>query len=312
MWGFRDSFLRSVTVRQVAIGGCAALLALGLGRFAIAQAAATKTYTWDTIDSAYSEQKDVNAARNIKDQVIMGRASMAANQAAVENWYRKYLFPAMASKDHLADLRDDRDSLVHRDLENVALMGDQATHQFLVDLAFEEASKRVTGDYHPAVRFNAMLIIGDLNQTEARLIGTDRYPAIRLAKAFDFMLDEYKKPDQIDVVRIAAMLGIARHLRLVRQRPQDQPLADAKKAEIATLMKTMAEEKKLLGQRSSDGHTWMRRCAVDCLAAMGQVGDGQSIFKSLVAIADDSTEPLSLRCTAARAQQAELHRRDRH
>ena len=47
------------------------------------------------------------------------------------------------------------------------------------------------------------------------------------------MVDEFKKPNQIDVIRLAAMLGIQRHLFLVRQRPADQPIPDGRKAEVA-------------------------------------------------------------------------------
>ena len=254
-------------------------------------------YTWENVDAAYSDQRAVSTQKVLKDQVLLGRSSFGSNRAAVESWYRKYLFPAMASVDRLGDLYDNRESL-NKDLE-AAGRTDQATHQFLVDLAYAEATKLATGNYHPAVRFNAMLMIGSLNQVESRM--TERLPAIRLPKAFDFMVDELKKPDQVDVVRVAAMLGVERHLRLVRQRPQDQPIADGRKAEVAALMKTLAEEKTPPATRSSDGHIWLRRGAVDVLAALGQVGDAQSIFSGLVNIVGDSSEPLSLRCTAARA-----------
>ncbi len=86
-----------------------------------------------------------------------------------------------------------------------------------------------------------MLIIGlNLNELESRQVGGVRYPAVRLPKALDFMLDELKKPDQTDALRLAIMLGIERHVGLVRQRPQDQPIPDGRKAEIAAYMQALA------------------------------------------------------------------------
>ena len=205
----------------------------------------------------------------------------------------------------MGSIRERRDELI-KDME---MATDPTVHQFLIDVAFEEATKRVSGNYHPAVRFNAMLIVGDLNQTESRISGTERYPAVRLAKAFDFMVDELKRADQLDVVRIAALLGIQRHLRLVRQRPQDQPIPDARKVEVTALVKPVVDQKTPPDGRNLVGHTWLRRGAVDVLATVGMVGDGRAVFNSLVTIAGDAEEPLSLRCTAARSL-AELNYTD--
>jgi hypothetical protein len=145
-----------------------------------------------------------------------------------------------------------------------------------------------------------MLIVGNLNQTEARMLGGLRYPAVRLPQAFDFMVDELKKPDQVDVVRVAAMLGIERHLRLVRQRPQDQPIPDGRRAEVAALIQSLLDEKAVPASRNIEGHTWLRRSAADVVAALGAVGDNRALFDSLVRIVGDAEEPLSLRCSAAR------------
>lgn len=254
-------------------------------------------YTWDATGADFADQRNVVAQRGAKDQVIFGRSSFAANRALLDNWYRHYLFPSMAAEEGLGELYDKRDNLM-KDLENAS---DPALHQYLLDVAYEEAARRATGNYHPYVRYNAMLIVGGLNQSEARMLGGLRYPAVRFPRAFDFMVDELQRPDQADVVRIAAMLGVERHLRLVRQRPQDQPIPDGRRAEVAALMHGLVDEKAVPASRNVDGHTWLRRSAVDVLAALGAVGDNHAIFDSLVRIVGDAAEPLSLRCAAARA-----------
>ncbi len=255
-----------------------------------------QAFTWDKIDPAF--EKRTARSTNVellKMQIVMGKARLSSNRQAFEDWYRTFLFPAMASRDHLGDMHSNRESLT-KDFERTV---DPATHQALLDIAYNESVKRATGNYHPAVRYNALLIIGDLNQVEFRR--SERLPPVRLAKAFDFLLSELQKTDQLDVLRLAAMVGLQRHLRLVAQRPQDQPIPDAKKAQVATLMKTLAEQKTAPDGRPEKVHTWLRRRSIDVLATIGQVGDGQAIFNTMLAIVADANEPLSLRCTASRA-----------
>ncbi len=273
----------------------AAVAVCGLVFLASGQLALAQSFTWDKVDPAYAKGTAVSAAKGLKTQVVMGGMRLSSNRQAFENWYRKYLFPAMASREFLEDMYDNRDSLL-KDLERSV---DPAARQVLLDLAYTESVKRATGKYHPAVRYNALLIIGNLNQTEIRR--SERLPPIRLPKAFDFLVTELQKPDQLDVLRLAAMVGIQRHLRLVGQRPQEQPIPDAKKAEVAGIMKKLAEQKVVPDGREEIAHTWLRRRAIDVLATIGQVGDGQAIFNTMVGIVTDDEEPLALRCTAARA-----------
>ena len=75
----------------------------------------------------------------------------------------------MATEELLGDIFEKRDMLA-KDLEQAT---DAALHQYLLDLAYDEATRRVTENYHPYVRYNAMLIIGNLNQTESRIAGGD-------------------------------------------------------------------------------------------------------------------------------------------
>ncbi|MHB8970852.1 MAG: hypothetical protein ACYC3X_15155 [Pirellulaceae bacterium] len=294
---FRSS-LRSV--RTLALASCVltgSLFAACQSQPAWGQAApAADSYTWDTIGAEFATLAVVNTQKGAKDQVIYGRTSFSANRPLIDSWYKTYLFPSMANAELLGEISEKREMLA-KDLESTT---DATLHQYLTDLAYEETTRRATGNYHPFVRYNAMLVIGlNLNQLESRLVGGVRYPAVRLPKSLDFILDELKKPDQIDAVRLAAMLGIERHVRLVRQRPQDQPIPDGRKAEIAAYMQTLLDEKAPPAGRSPAAHTWLRRKAADVLGGLGAVGDNRTVFASLVRIVGDAAEPISLRCTAA-------------
>jgi hypothetical protein len=290
---------RPLTLVLCAWASC--LCVTGHARPAAAQAAgAAPQYQWDTIAPEYADAKALVKPKGDKDAVMTGRDSFSSSRALLESWYRSYLFPSMATPDQLGELYEKRESLA-KDMEMAAERAEPAVHQYLLDLAYEEATRRATGNYHPFVRYNAMLIIGNLNQTEASLVNGVRYPAVRLPKALDFLVDEFTKPDQIDVVKLAAMIGIQRHFFLVRYRPADQPIPDARKAEIAGLLKALLDEKTVPAGRSPGMHVWLRRTAADVLGTLGSVGDNHAIFDSLARVVSDADEPLSLRCVAAQA-----------
>ncbi len=222
----------------------------------------------------------------------MGRASNA--RATLDGWYRTYLFPAMASQELLGDMQSNRSS-IEKDL---ALCADAAMHQMVVDIVYEEATKRASGNYHPAVRFNALLVIGNLNQEEDRT--QQRLPAVRLPKALDFLLAEYKKPDQLPVVKLGCLLGIERHVELGRVNPQDQALPDPAKQEIRTLMTALIQEKPAADASVPDAQTWLRRRALSVLGKLGDVGAGNGLLDTLVNLASDQKEPMPIRLAAAK------------
>ncbi len=276
-------------------------LALGVGPLipqpsADAQDAAGAGYKWDTIGAEYVALSSLNAQKGLKDQIILGNAGFGANRPAIDNWYRQYLFPSMATENLMGEIGEKRESLA-RDLE---MAKDPALHQYLTDLTYDEMTRRISENYHPFVKYNAMLVIGlNLNLTEKR--PAERLPAVRLPKAFDFLFDELRKPDQSDAMRTAAMVGIERHARLLRFRPQDQPIPDGQRAELATLMHTLLNEKTPPAGRDANTQVWFRRRAADILGEIGLVGDNRAIFDSLVKIVGDAEEPLSMRCTAAKS-----------
>ena len=60
------------------------------------------------------------------------------------------------------------------------------------------------GPYHPAVQVNAMLMIGELNSVEQ--------PPTPLPEALDAMIAAVQDTKLSDAVRVAALVGIERHV----------------------------------------------------------------------------------------------------
>ena len=136
-------------------------------------APAAGSYTWDTIAAEFATLSAVNTQKGAKDQVIYGRSSFSTNRPLIDSWYKTYLFPSMATEEQFGEISEKREMLA-KDLESVA---DATLHQYLTDLAYEETTRRATGNYHPFVRYNAMLIIGlNLNQLESRLVAEYAIP----------------------------------------------------------------------------------------------------------------------------------------
>ena len=78
------------------ITGCGSVA--GLAGIASAQGApGGATYTWDTVDAAFADYRNIATQKNVKNEVVYGRQGLSANRTALDNWYRKYLFPAMAA-----------------------------------------------------------------------------------------------------------------------------------------------------------------------------------------------------------------------
>ena len=148
-------------------------------------------------------------------------------------------------------------------------------------------NKLVAGNYHPAVRFNAMLAIGELTQEPE---GHTSPPP--LSDALKVLVAGVKNRDLPDCVRVAAMIGILRH---VEAGIDDD---DARKSVAGVMLNVSAGELKLKNQRVQD---WLLGQALTGLGLLGSVGDNQVAFQALVKAIGDPKCTLSVRSIATEA-----------
>jgi hypothetical protein len=148
--------------------------------------------------------------------------------------------------------------------------------------------------YHPIARYNATLMLGDLDMR----IATETREAIPMREVAPVLVG-LLSPKQIDAVRVAALIGLGRHAEAMRD--NDIAVLAANRRMIIGKMLSIIGEKEPPKQRSAEGHHWMRRQAVEILGAMGDVGTSGSIAKALVSAAADKESPLWFRCAAAHA-----------
>ncbi|EAQ78443.1 hypothetical protein [Blastopirellula marina] len=122
-------------------------------------------------------------------------------------------------------------------------------------------------DYHPVVRYNAMLTIGDLNAQEFNSF--EKLPVCPYHAALDVLLKTLEDPKSDDVVRVAAMLGAVRHARYAQSTPK--PAGEAMTlAEIDRLTKVASQviTSEVAEGHSADAHQWIQRRAMDMVRTL--------------------------------------------
>ncbi len=240
---------------------------------------------------------NVKQATFVKNQVLIGAVPFTGETVDQFNrWYTGYQLVGFSQLDQLHKLPERRKEIVDdlrrartKEIHDAVLLNTEKYMKVYV------TSPR---NFHPAVRFNAMLVIGDLNAEEQGVQA--RYPN-PLPAALDFMLTEYQKPTQLEAVKLAAMIGILRHAQLNWARPDANKIPAAQQQKIAELMLALVNAKNPPGARSREGHVWMQRRAVEILAALGLFGSHDPTTQALTGLVRDHEADLTLRCTAAEA-----------
>jgi hypothetical protein len=201
-----------------------------------------------------------------------------------ETYYKTYALARWTQLSTLNNLRD-----FHKELfSNLKQAKSGEVHDYLNKLVLEYMIKLAKENYHPAVRVNAILTIGDLNSVDS--MGGQEIP---WPDAVPVLLETINDPKQIVPVKVAALVGINRHVTAGINDPPTQ-------AQIsAALLKLLAG----LGAANYDdaGQTWIRKRVIDILGALGNVGANNQVAKLLSGYAGDSKAPFFLRSSAAQS-----------
>lgn len=223
----------------------------------------------------------------------------ATGKADLDRWYREGKLLELTTFANISRLPALREELLKSFRRAEAGPGDYAKGRILERLhKFSQA-----GSLHPAVRYNSMLLIGEMNDIEyGARDARGRAAAIPdpMQLALDTMVLEFRSTTQLDAVRIAAQIGILRHAKLDHARTANRKLDAQKRDAIVGYMFAVVTTKPPAG-RTPEGHTWMQRRAIEIMAAFDAVGRSARITSTLEDIVADDTAPTSLRCSAAEA-----------
>lgn len=205
-----------------------------------------------------------------------------------DSYFQDYLFPSMAvsTAEGLRDLSGHRGRLTRLlDQPNYPQI-----HQRLTNMTFQAMKEIASGNYHPAARYNAMLVIGSLDQKAGDPRG-EGDPPVPLPEAADYMLQQLQGPD---VLMLGALIGLERHAQYGLPEEKRKVLADE-------LIGVVTSERP--GERTADFHAWLQLRAAQVLAQMQSLGENNRIHQALVSMMNNDTIPVVERTYVAKSLQ---------
>ena len=256
---------------------------------------AAQRYQIDKLDQKYRNPRELKKIRSTTQDVMRGKKSLAAAKANVDEYYLSYFFPAMTSPDKLGKLAAMRNELT-TDLGNCP---NEEVHTYVRDMAYKQCRSRINSKYHPAVRYNCALLLGDLNQQVA---GKSEAPVpYRVALRDLARLLNSKSLD--DATLTAALIGIRRHAQLSGHKEARQSLYDDPKVQAYLVSKLgrFANTATPPAGRADSGHQWMRQIAVEGLGYLRTPGKSNAVVKLLMKVATQAESPIVLRVAAIEA-----------
>jgi hypothetical protein len=214
------------------------------------------------------------------------------SKGLVENYLKDYLFPAMTrtSAEGLTKLAPHRKQL----LGFLQPPIHEQAFQLLTTITFDEMKRIATDNYHPHARYNAVLIIGSLNQAPAAGQQDPNAAPAPLPAATDFLIQMLQADPGVapDVVKLAAVVSLERHVAAALPDDKKKALAD----ELVKLITSKRPD-----YRTQDVHAWLQFRAVEIVTQLGGLGENNSVHNGLVAFMMDDTVPLTDRMYAAKS-----------
>jgi len=239
------------------------------------------------IETPVDESQKRNQSRVM---AVLGSGRLSpADQPLFDDYYRKYFFPRWTSEKNLANLYAFRKELR---LHLLRTRG-QPIHDDLNALVMEYMGGLAAGNYHPTVRVNAMLTLGELNSVEPQA----NEPAVPLPAALPVLLAAAVNAEYPDYLRAAAMVGVRNHAVAIGA--PSTANAEARRS-ITTAMLQLASAE-LPNGAEAVGREWMLAQALESLGYLGATGENNAVFRAMVNALANAKLTLSTRGLAANA-----------
>ena len=283
---YRCDWTRAAVIPPLVVLGVALSLSCAMAAEPPTPAAGGKYFEFSVDDSLATLPAGV--ARALK------AGTFAPDQQKVfTDYFNGYALPRWSREADIAMLPRYRDRELRRQLWQA---GAGPVHDHLVSLVFQQMRAMVNHEpqqCHPATRYNAMLMIGYLNATEAPRSGQPPVPhpdaLPDLLKAVAPGANDPRLPAE---VRSAALTGLIRHARIGI--PADQ------RAAVSGAMLPLVRAATVPGPEG-EGQAWMRGQAAEVLGWLRSVGQAGAVASALTGMVADAGLPFSARCKAAEA-----------
>lgn len=275
---------RCATVR------CGAVVAftLGLALLTSSRATAARYDTWEApLSDAEGTKAMLDATKVLRNSTSLGDA----DKNLLNKAFAGHFFPSMTRTDaeSLAELAKKRKDLFQQYLNRSGVAA--PVRDYLIDLTIKAAGKIAFGNYHPAARYNAVLIIGSIDDKFQR-----NEPPVVSPKATQALLYLVEKEERDGTpiptaIKIAALVGLQRHARFGVEPSLAEQLTAAALAVV-----NREERPEDVG---SSVFNWMRVQAAEVLAYQFAEGPPPEVATALAKLIADKDMSLAERCRTA-------------
>jgi hypothetical protein len=210
-----------------------------------------------------------------------------ANYSAFQSYYQKYLFGKLMDPAYVTEYGLVKDALLD-DLDRAQKNRSQA-FRLLSTWIVSGAGAVAAGNFHPAARVNATLLLAYVDEPAA---DTQTGPRVPASAALGPLVQLYRTDNNPDGVRAAALQGLLRHVQLgAVTKPQFR-------SGIASMMLQLAESEPPQG-RSPEAHAFMQRYAVNILNILANPNGSPKTIETLVSLSTTAEKPNLIAAYAA-------------
>ncbi len=244
--------------------------------------------------SKISPKMDLRASKKLKSKVSTAMRNNAAfgadGKESIDRYYKTYYFPMMTqtSPQDLTRLGKSREDLI----KQIRSTSVPAAQQHLTELTLKYMRGMSRGNFHPAVRYNAALLLGMLDQKYA-VSGANPTPPVALSAGSNELLELLEKKEFKGVkvhpsVKVGALEGLERHVQFG---------LDAKYKDRVTqaALAVVAQKPTALDIRA-DVNDWMKCQAARVLVQQFQAGPNPEVQTALTELIADEDMSLDDRC----------------
>ena len=256
------------------------VLSFVAGIFMASRASGQAAFPYDSV-AMPEGLKDEAVVRRVEGIAKSFATTGNGDQAMVNGYFKVYVPAKMTGPDGIKDL-----TAVTQEAANLLVRAQRSNNQAVIQritLLLLESMKGVAeGNYHPAARINAILLLSRLDRQPAN--PATKTPPLPLEQTLPILLSLYQDANNVDGVRAAALHGIHRHVRF------GFPGIDAESRGTITQEMTSLLNAPAPAGRNAKAHAYLQRFAVDILDLVRPAEDN-SLGTQLVSISADSSRP---------------------
>ncbi|WP_428307340.1 hypothetical protein [Lacipirellula sp.] len=221
----------------------------------------------------------------------------AEETKTLNEFFMKYIFPSMTVYDPpeaLGQIAITRDQLFTRYINTAKSQG---ARDYLTSNTLKAMDAIAKGYYHPASRYNAVLIIGQLNDAAGKPLPAATEPLLAILENTEFKTGN-ATVEVPTALKLAAMIGLQRRID-----GMDPALAE-RLTKAATAIATLKEAPE---DAPAEAYGWVRKQAAKVLAAQVAKGMTPPVQETFVALLTNKSIHLDDRCNIAQLLKPEMY-----